>query len=273
MFFDESQHPRDNEGKFTDKGGGEAKRVFELADQLGIEYNRNTNFHTLQAKVQIALKEKERQFFSSLFDKVKEAVDKYPIYDSRYQHGVNDDRLKSVLDSLGYTDKPKKLTNEEFAKSLKNGGKLYYRGLSESRFVNEFYDGDCFIGQGLSGSGIYMTEDVSEACGFYGKASSDNVAIGIIDSDMRIADKNVKEEWLAFEKQFITDKRRELERNRDFDALEDFDRISKVITYPMFLAMKGYDAYMSFNQKHIVLLNRSKLKVGENPNDIKKYFI
>lgn len=42
--FDEDKHPRDGDGKFTDKGGGEAKRVFELADELGVHYDRNTSY-------------------------------------------------------------------------------------------------------------------------------------------------------------------------------------------------------------------------------------
>lgn len=59
--FDESKHPRDNDGKFTDKGGenskaGEAKRVFELADKLGIDYNKDTSFQTIKARVEQAEK-------------------------------------------------------------------------------------------------------------------------------------------------------------------------------------------------------------------------
>lgn len=56
MQFEESKHPRDGDGKFTDKGGGEAKRVFELADELGVPYDRNTNYQTLKAKVEEAQK-------------------------------------------------------------------------------------------------------------------------------------------------------------------------------------------------------------------------
>lgn len=50
--FDESKHPRDGDGKFTDKGGGEAKRVFELADELGVPYDRNTSYQALKARVE-----------------------------------------------------------------------------------------------------------------------------------------------------------------------------------------------------------------------------
>ena len=52
--FDEDKHPRDGDGKFTDKGGGEAKRVFELADELGVHYDRNTSYQALNAKVEEA---------------------------------------------------------------------------------------------------------------------------------------------------------------------------------------------------------------------------
>lgn len=50
--FDESKHPRDGDGKFTDKGVGEAKRVFELADKLGVPYDRNTSYQALKARVE-----------------------------------------------------------------------------------------------------------------------------------------------------------------------------------------------------------------------------
>lgn len=44
MQFEESKHPRDGDGKFTYKGGGEAKHIFELADELGVPYDRNTSY-------------------------------------------------------------------------------------------------------------------------------------------------------------------------------------------------------------------------------------
>lgn len=56
MQFEESKHPRDGDGKFTDKGGGEAKRVFELADELGVAYDRNTRYQALKARVEEAQK-------------------------------------------------------------------------------------------------------------------------------------------------------------------------------------------------------------------------
>ncbi len=62
MYFDESKHPRDGDGKFTDKGGGEAKRVFELADELGIPYDRDTSYQTLKAKVEEAQKNDVQRF-------------------------------------------------------------------------------------------------------------------------------------------------------------------------------------------------------------------
>lgn len=56
MQFDESKHPRDGDGKFTDKGGGEARRIFELADELGVPYDRNTSYQALKARVDEAQK-------------------------------------------------------------------------------------------------------------------------------------------------------------------------------------------------------------------------
>lgn len=71
--FDEGKHPRDGDGKFTDKGGGEAKRVFKLADELGVPYDRNTSYQALKAKVEeaqngsslVPYSDKEKQNLSS----------------------------------------------------------------------------------------------------------------------------------------------------------------------------------------------------------------
>lgn len=73
MQFEENKHPRDGDGKFTDKGGGEAKRVFELADELGVPYDRNTSYQTVKARVEeaqnnsslVPYSDKEKQNLSS----------------------------------------------------------------------------------------------------------------------------------------------------------------------------------------------------------------
>ena len=52
MQLEESKHPRDGDGKFTYKGGGEAKHIFELADELGVSYDRNTSYQVLKARVE-----------------------------------------------------------------------------------------------------------------------------------------------------------------------------------------------------------------------------
>lgn len=63
--FEESKHPRDKDGKFTDSGGGnlgagEAKCIFELAEKYGIEYNENTSYQALRARVEQAEKAKQK---------------------------------------------------------------------------------------------------------------------------------------------------------------------------------------------------------------------
>ena len=57
--FEESKHPRDKDGQFTNNGGGnsgagEAKRIFELAEKYGIEYNKDTSYQTVKARVEQA---------------------------------------------------------------------------------------------------------------------------------------------------------------------------------------------------------------------------
>lgn len=63
MAWIEDKHPRDEDGKFTDKGGssiGEARRLFARAKELGVPIDKDyINFNALKTKV--AEKEKELQ--------------------------------------------------------------------------------------------------------------------------------------------------------------------------------------------------------------------
>lgn len=63
MAWSEDKHPRDEDGKFTDKGGspiGEAQRLFARAKELGVPIDKDyINYNALKTKV--AEKEKELQ--------------------------------------------------------------------------------------------------------------------------------------------------------------------------------------------------------------------
>lgn len=50
--FDESKHQRDDGGKFTDGNGGEAKRIFDEAQRLGIDTKGIDNLDVIKAKVE-----------------------------------------------------------------------------------------------------------------------------------------------------------------------------------------------------------------------------
>lgn len=283
--FDESKHPRDDDGKFTDGNGsrwttskrdysnvqgGEAQRVFDEAKQLGIDTKGIDNLDVIKAR--LAEKRKEVEFEQSFFDKAKEIANKFESPKPSYQHGVEDVRLKSVLDELGYTKKPQKLSTADFAKEMQKG-KLYFRGMSEQKYVDAFYNGDCFIGQGLSGNGIYLTEDASEAYSNYGKGLKDNVAFCIISDDMRIAGEKEKNEYKALMSSYYDEKLQSVKKRGDNAELAEFFSIRDEMTYALYLAMRGFDGYTGLKATNIVLLNRGKVKVGENPNEIKRFFI
>lgn len=152
-------------------------------------------------------------------------------------------------------------------------GKLCFRGMSKEEYVDAFYSGECFVGQGLSGNGIYLTTDSDEAYTNYSNGMIENVAICLLDENMRIAGAQEKKEYEALMSSYYGNKMLEIKNKGNRAELDEFYDIRREMTYPIYLALKGYDGYAGMKSTHIVLLNRGKVKVGDNPNEIKRFFV
>lgn len=121
--FDEGKHPRDGDGKFTDKGGGEAKRVFELAEELGVHYDRNTSYQALKAKVEEAqISQPQLKEALSTLDTYsterKNSIERNPLFKVARSY----DDIKTFIDEAP-TMKDNKylflgLVNEDYAKKI-----------------------------------------------------------------------------------------------------------------------------------------------------------
>lgn len=102
-----------------------------------------------------------------------------------------------------------------------------------------------------------MAYDALEASGY-----GNNIAVAIIDDDMHLAPKDHKTEYNAFLR-YLTDKISIIQR---YGTIEDIDRYENLYQmmksdYGKYVALSGFDAYKA--GKNIVILNRSKLKIGE----------
>lgn len=121
--FEESKHPRDGDGKFTDKGGGEAKRVFELADELGVPYDRNTSYQTLKAKVEEAQKQESSlqvalNTLDTYSDERIKSIERNPLFKVAKSY----EDVKSFIEEAPRTKENKYLflglVNEEYSKRI-----------------------------------------------------------------------------------------------------------------------------------------------------------
>lgn len=123
--FDESKHPRDGDGKFTDKGGGEAKRVFVLADELGVTYDRDTSYQALKARVEEAQKQETplQEALNTLgtySDERIKSIERNPLFKVAKSY----EDVKTFIEEAPRTKENKYLflglVNEEYSKRIEN---------------------------------------------------------------------------------------------------------------------------------------------------------
>lgn len=213
----------------------------------------------------------ETTFGKSIDDKVKQCI---PLTDNeieevfvkmsdnyeRPEKGKGDNNLKKILDMNGFSKTPRKVDKLQLANEIKNG-EIMFRGLNgeeSEKYGRQFYDGEMFVGVGIGGNGVYMSKEINEAENY--TKGSNTVVVAIMPKDMKIAGKDVRNEYHAFyEKQKATDQHTKQEKERLF-------KIQKTMGFGSYCALKGYDAYLPAKspEKNMVVLNRGKLVIGEN---------
>ncbi len=247
--WDEEKHPRDDNGRFTDK-------------QKSTDYSKEQ--------------------LSRARNKLKERIDSYKSYyisgnvpDSsiknimaRYideptpsrKSGEPDFILKDIIKRRSWAGTPQKLNDDELADALANGGTIVHRGVSKPEYVDQFYNGDLWIGQGrLFGNGIYVSPDEGEA-----ERYGDNVITGIVDKTMNFAPDSLKEEYRKFKNELYK-QRDEIIQNGTIEEWHQHDKLIELMKdYGKYVAIKGYDGYKNISGRNWVILNRSKIKVRKN---------
>lgn len=187
------------------------------------------------------------------------------------ERGKEDLNLKKVLMDIGYDAKPLKLKKEEFAKVLIRG-KIVFRGLhGEDSFKHkeDFYNGEMFVGTGLGGNGIYVSQDKTVALSYAQENGS--VICAIVPKEMKIAGKECREDFKIFIDKIKTKYAYNKQKTKEENIKNS--NIMKCASYGIYCALKGYDGYLpTINpEKNFVILNRGKLVIGENNEQ--EYFL
>ncbi len=256
MEWKEEDHPRDDDGKFTDGqgGSGQPKR-----------FKQNTHYDEIMAAdkpisfgKEIDAKIRERKPLSD--SEVETVFDKISKVYERPERGSEDRNLKKILDMNGFSDKPKKVNKKELASALANGT-VMYRGLNGEeavKYAKQFYDGEMFVGTGLGGNGIYMSKD-SMIAEEYTRGSNVTV-VAVMPKDMKVAGKDVREEYKEFFERYKSTAEQTQEEK------EYIWGIQKATSFGVYCVLKGYDAFLPTikPETNMVVLNRSKLIIGEN---------
>ena len=169
--------------------------------------------------------------------------------------GAGDPAMAAIQKKMGYDKKPKIVSKNRVEKTISDGGTEMYRGVSEARFIDQYFGGDLHAGAGYFGSGTYFAKDLMMAAG-YAKDS---------DTIFRAA---------------LPKKAKMIEVNELYTKMDDFYNkgISKGIKSSKleivlgnsgrFAAMLGYDgitADVGTAAEQYVVFNRGIVMVQEGP--------
>lgn len=206
--WEESKHPRDAEGKFTDKGQGtpaERKRLEELGikakdeekffsaeeyrlKDMGINIDRKIDNTHQKVYNKINVEKRDLKDFKSLQNilsgkNLDDLVAKSKF--AFFSKGREDLIIKPLLDELGFSALPQKVDAKTF-EDMKKDHLFLSRGVTSSEYVEKFKNGDMFVGLGVNGSGVYTTTRKEKAESY---AKQDGAVIDmLLDKNAKIAD-------------------------------------------------------------------------------------
>ena len=248
------QEYNENNGEYG-SGHEDNKRKKEEAEKI---YNSDYNSDRIVFDEIIDKKLKTHQALSDEeIDVILEVLAK--TYE-RPERNVGDKNLKKILDINGFSGTPRRVGKDKLLQVLSDGVPLF-RGLNGDKaveYAKQFYDGEMYVGIGLGGNGIYMSIDGNEA-NSYSKGSN-VIVTAIMPKDMKIAGKEVRQEFSVFSDKYKTTTEQSKTEKERLWAMQ------KPLSFGTYCALKGYDAYLpTINpKKNMVVLNRSKLVIGAN---------
>lgn len=178
--------------------------------------------------------------------------------------GIKDEILAEIIVVKGWDGTPKKLSDNELCCSIKSKhGIFVYRCLPNEVYKEAFYDGELWVGQGIFGNGIYMAYGAIDAIGY-----GNHIAVAVMDSDMHFAPYENRVEHKKF-LNYLNEKITNIQNYGTVENLQNYECLYNMMCdYGKYAALSGYDAYKA--GKNIVVLNRSKLKIGETNEKLER---
>ena len=253
--WNEEDHPRDEQGRFTNGGAKEWRQ--------NTPYEEIMNKHLTVFTESDMIKEKLWQGKSLSDEEIYEESARYSQkyqFDAMRRSGKQDECLREILKTRGWDKPPQKISASSLLEKLRDGD-FVYRGLSQRKYVNDFYNGELFVGQGpIFGNGIYVSFDKNESL-CYSNGEKTNVAVAVLPRDIKIAPEDLKAKHGRF-LNFLRQKMDEAKTTEEYDLAEN--QYNMMRDFGKYCALKGYEAYSSQKGKNLVLLNRNILFVGEN---------
>jgi hypothetical protein len=192
--------------------------------------------------------------------------------------GGEDLALKTLLSEQGFDKKGSVVTKSQLDQYINQGERELFRGVTSSKFANDFRDGELFAGLGTYGNGTYTA---------YGS--------GVLDTGKRGAEGlNVAKEYAGSKGSIMRMTLKADAKVINYDTLlgeiMDFEdeleeRLMKATTkkardainaeallakdFGRFATARGYDAVDVPGEKYLVVLNRTALRIQDENFDLK----
>lgn len=195
--------------------------------------------------------------------------------------GRVDRGLGAVFKKNGFNGLPTLVDQSGFDSAVADGGKVMYRGIEASnphsnldalKYVNDFKNGDLFVGQGLAGNGTYAATNL-EVATKYAANVKENIISMVLPKEAKIISREEleaigtkmrKELYSAHENFAFREFRGEISAATDF--INDPGRLATSLGYDAILVpdaqglRRGFAAGVT-EDDYYVILNRSILKV------------
>lgn len=177
--------------------------------------------------------------------------------------------FKAIAKKQGFTEKPKVIRKDEFDKLPKTKHIITYRGLSDSKYYEDFKTGEYFAGTGIYGAGTY-TGGKGVAKGYSSSGETLKIAIPktakIIDrKQIKLEMEPIRKEYLKkFDEIVYSSLTGEEYRNAIIKLNNDYFNLD----YGVYAISKGYDVLKISDAEgrgghYYIILNRSILTVQD----------
>jgi len=195
----------------------------------------------------------------------KESIEKNQALTTTNPKTGEDNLLKSLVKEVHFDEPPKISPAKEVSKIVEEGGIELFRGVTEPEFTEQFKHGDYYAGKGMYGSGTYCgigkEKGIPIATSY--TSNKDNCVIRmVLDKDAKIIPiKEVKKQIRNMQKSMPPSQ-------NDID-----NKLINIITDNpgRWAAMNGYDAISVKDRDYMVVLNRSKLTIQQEPITKEQY--